>query len=348
MSSPAATPEIAVLIGRFQPFHNGHVTLLKAALDTAPRVVVILGSSFHARSPKNPFTWQERAAMISASLSEADCARIAFVPLRDYYEDSRWAHAVQAAVATVAEGARRIALVGHFKDESSYYLNHFPQWQLIAIQKEEAIDATSIRHILLEAEELDVSLAAITQLVPLAIRQYLRAWAKLPCYAGLAQEHRIVEQEKARWRSAPYPPVFVTVDAVVRAGGHVLLIRRGGYPAKGLWAMPGGFLEQRERLVQGALRELGEETRLAVLESTMLAALVDVAVFDYPDRSARGRTITHAHYFDLDTAHLPDAQASDDAAQVAWVPIDKLLSMEEQFCEDHFHILNHFLKLTAD
>src|SRR6185312_17484078 len=52
-----ATPkaDVAVLIGRFQPFHNGHAILLRRALETAPKVVVVLGSSFHARSSKNPF-----------------------------------------------------------------------------------------------------------------------------------------------------------------------------------------------------------------------------------------------------------------------------------------------------
>ena len=56
---------------------------------------------------------------------------------------------------------------------------------------------------------------------------------------------------KARWRTAPYAPIFCTVDALVQTGGHVLLVRRGGYPGKGLWALPGGFLEPRERLLQG-------------------------------------------------------------------------------------------------
>src|SRR4051812_5559138 len=50
---------VAVLIGRFQPFHQGHAGLLAKALAVAPKVVVVLGSSFHARSAKNPFTWQE-------------------------------------------------------------------------------------------------------------------------------------------------------------------------------------------------------------------------------------------------------------------------------------------------
>jgi bifunctional NMN adenylyltransferase/nudix hydrolase len=71
-------------------------------------------------------------------------------------------------------------------------------------------------------------------------------------------------------------------------------------------------------------------------------------VFDHPDRSQRGRTITHAHYFDLQTRQLPAVTAADDAALAQWVPVTSLPDMEEQFFEDHFHILNHFLTLTGE
>lgn len=50
--------DAAVLIGRFQPFHNGHAALLAKALETAPRVIVVLGSAFAARNAKNPFGWE--------------------------------------------------------------------------------------------------------------------------------------------------------------------------------------------------------------------------------------------------------------------------------------------------
>ena len=69
--------------------------------------------------------------------------------------------------------------------------------------------------------------------------------------------------------------------------------------------MPGGFIEQRETVWQSCLRELAEETHCDVPEATLRAALQSVAVFDHPDRSQRGRTITHAHYFDLGNAPCP-------------------------------------------
>lgn len=149
------------------------------------------------------------------------------------------------------------------------------------------------------------------------------------------------------WAAAPYPPVFVTVDAVLRCQDHVLLIRRAHAPGKGQLAVPGGFIEQRETVWQSCLRELVEETHCRLPEATMRAALQSVAVFDHPDRSQRGRTLTHAHYFDLGDAPFPVVQADDDAMQVQWTRIEQLVGLEEEFFEDHFHMLDHFLQLTS-
>lgn len=344
----ATKPEVAVLIGRFQPFHNGHASLLRLALDTAAKVVIVIGSSFHARSTKNPFTWQERATMIAETLPEAERSRVSYIALRDYYDDVRWTGIVRKQVELHATEARQIALVGHFKDASSYYLNRFPQWQLIAADNELDINATSVRNVLFEAENIDVSLAVIDRQVPLCIRQYLKAWSLLPHYAALAAEHAQLQKYKAAWSTAPYAPIFSTADAVVKTADHVLLIKRGGFPGRGLWALPGGFVDQDERLIQAAIRELREETKLAVLTSTLENALLDVKVFDHPGRSLRGRTITHAHFFDLRTERFPDIEGSDDAALASWVPIANLREMEESFFDDHFHILDYFLGLTLD
>ena len=50
----------------------------------------------------------------------------------------------------------------------------------------------------------------------------------------------------------------------------------------------------------------------------------------------------------MKTRQLPEVTAADDAALAQWVPVASLPAMEEQFFEDHFHILNHFLKLTHE
>ena len=127
--------DAAVLLGRFQPFDSVHAGLLQTALATAPKVVMILGSSFSSRNAKSPFTWQERAAMIGSTLSEAERERVHFVPIRDYYDDGLRADAVRAAVAALGYAPSKTALIGDFKDASSYYLNHYPGSRLQSCAK---------------------------------------------------------------------------------------------------------------------------------------------------------------------------------------------------------------------
>jgi bifunctional NMN adenylyltransferase/nudix hydrolase len=341
MNQKSHTADAAVYIGRFQPFHAGHADLLRQALEIAPIAVVVIGSAHQARTPKNPFSWEERAEMIRLAVPEAQRDRLVFVPVRDFYDQDRWIAAVRAEVAkSLAErskGEASIALVGHFKDATSEYLRGFSGWQLASVERQSAADATALRDAYFGSggEHLDSTLAALVDQAPASTLEFLRAWAELPDFASLVEESQ-----------APYPPVFVTVDAVVRCAGHILLVRRGQAPGKGLRAVPGGFVEQRETLYQSAVRELREETGFGLLEMSLRQALKAVVVFDHPDRSQRGRTITHAHFFDLGDIELPEVHAGDDAAEVEWVATADLSSLEDCFLDDHFHMLDHFLGLT--
>lgn len=341
--------DTAILIGRFEPVHTGHLALLREALVQARQAIVIVGSAFQARTPKNPFTWQEREAMLRGALPESDRARLTVLPVRDYYNEAVWVQAVHDAVAHHCPPQARVGLVGHFKDATSSYLGAFPGWELIRMERQGSIDATAIRDAYFGATPATVAhaLQPLSPMLPPATHTLLEQFAHTPEFATLQQEWQMLRGYRAAWAAAPYPPVFVTVDAVLRCQGQVLLIRRAHAPGRGLLAVPGGFIEQRETLWQSCLRELAEETGCSLPEATLRAALRSVTVFDHPDRSQRGRTITHAHYFDLQSAPLPLVQAGDDAAHAEWVAIDRLASMEEAFFEDHFHMLDHFLTLTA-
>ena len=338
--------DAAVLIGRFQPFHNGHAALLAKALASAPRVIVVLGSAFAARNAKNPFSWDERAAMIGCTLDEAQRARVTFLPMRDCYDDVRWAAGAAGLVANTlgAEvGAKpRVALIGYLKDASSQYLNRFPDWEFIGVERQGDIDATALRRIWFEGEDQNVTRALLAPLLPAAVLRYLCGWSALPMFSNLRDEHFAVEESRRVWGNGP----FITVDAVVKASDQILLVRRGRAPGKGTWALPGGFLDGRERVLQGAIRELREETGFALLDATLEDALAGTAVFDQPDRSTRGRTITHAHFFDLKDAQPPEVEGADDAAEAKWFAVAGLADMEGELFEDHFNILNHFLSLT--
>jgi len=332
--------DTAIVIGRFQPVHHGHLALLHMALARARQVVVILGSAHQARTPKNPFTWSEREAMLRAALPADDAARLTVLPIADHYDEAAWARAVCQAVARHSAAGDRIALVGHFKDASSSYLNAFKHWELLEMPQHAGADATTIRNAWFAKAPLPGDL-------PPNIRAALEQFTRTPAFASLQEEWQMLRNYHASWATAPYPPVFVTVDAVVRCQGHILLIRRAHPPGKDLLAVPGGFIEQHETLWQACLRELAEETRLALPEATWRAALRHVTVFDHPGRSQRGRTITHAHYFDLGDRPLPEICAADDAAQAQWLPTAALAHLQACFFEDHFHLLGRFVPLSA-
>ncbi|MBK6294436.1 MAG: adenylyltransferase/cytidyltransferase family protein [Rhodoferax sp.] len=127
----SATPaRTAVIVGRWQLFHKGHESLLNAALASAAQVIVVIGSSFCSRNVRNPFNWEERQAMVQATLSADDLGRVKFLPVRDYFDDARWNTAVRAGVGQLTGEQGDIKLVGYKKDHTSYYLDHFPDMGL--------------------------------------------------------------------------------------------------------------------------------------------------------------------------------------------------------------------------
>ena len=116
-----------VLIGRFQPLHNGHHAVLTHALRLAKKVIVLTGSAGQPRTIRNPWSASERAVMIRAAVGgEAD--RLIVRPLRDHlYSETLWVAEVQrlAAEALEADGAApdaAIGLIGRDKDDTRAYL----------------------------------------------------------------------------------------------------------------------------------------------------------------------------------------------------------------------------------
>lgn len=344
-----------VFIGRFEPFHNGHAAVARHALRRAKKVIFLIGSADTPRTIRNPWTVAERAVMIQAALKGADglqSDRLILRPLHDHlYSESLWIAGVQRTVAEAirADGGdehARVGLIGFDKDASSYYLREFPQWPLVDVQHTETLSATELRRYLFEAGDLDFhgGLLMLRGNVPAPVYDMLEAFrCSSPAYAQLVAEYRFIEQYRAAWKDAPYPPTFVTTDAVVVHSGHVLLVRRRAEPGKGLWALPGGFVGQQENLLDSCLRELREETRLKIPVPVLKGSLKRQQVFDHPERSQRGRTITHAFHFEFPTGELPEVRGGDDADKARWVPVGEVMDMGPKLYEDHLHILEFFL-----
>ena len=132
-----------------------------------------------------------------------------------------------------------------------------------------------------------------------------------------------------------YEHPAVTTDCVIFTYEDwklkVLLVKRGGEPYKGEWALPGGFLRGDETAREGALRELREETALEA------SAIGELGVFSKPDRDPRERVITIAFYALVKPSKV---QGGDDADEAAWFPIDDL----PQLAFDHADIIHSALE----
>lgn len=349
----------AVFIGRFQPVHNAHIQIIEQALKTAETVIVSVGSAHRPKTIKNPWTAEERINMIKKALKEklgttqgwTDYpedfeTRVKFIQVRDHmYNNTRWASETYSkAVMAGATHEKDTALIGCFKDDSSFYLKMFPQWSFEEIDKiydkeNKLMNATEVRDELFRwgVAESNHFRGVLTD----TTNKDLQDWSDTDEYKSLQQEWRFIKGYKDKWSSAPYQPTFVTTDSVVVKSGHILLINRKANPGKGLWALPGGFLDPEEKLEDCALRELKEETRIKVDKPVLRRSIIETKVFDHPSRSLRGRTITHAYLIDLGEGPLPPVKAGDDASGAHWIPLADLQNLEDKMFEDHNDIIQH-------
>lgn len=323
--------DIALLIGRFQPFHMGHLALLQKALETAPKVVVLLGSAFQAHSPRNPFSHIEREAMIRSTLTPEQQERVLFVAQRDCWDTPKWIQATRHTIFN-AVGNARIAVVGHQKVQSQVYLQNFPNWGYVAAGYQGDVNATQIRTALFAG-----NLKPVQNWLPPTIYSHLNLWLNTSLAQEIIAENQAIIEYQVKWGKGP----FVTCDALVECCGHILLIQRGRRPGLGLHALPGGFLEVHESFSEGALRELQEETGLELSEAEKVP--FQSLIFAHPERSLRARIITQVVHFKLQRPSLPQVQGADDAARAFWVPISQLPDLESKFFEDHAHIIAQFL-----
>lgn len=337
----------AVLIGRFEPMHQGHLRNFMYAHSIAETVHILIGSAYQPRTIKNPFTAFERAEMITQvfkSMEPEDPINYKFSYIPDIgYNDNLWIQSVQKAVFEdePALEDKDIVILGHEKDDSSWYLRAFPEWNFHPLDGfveygSTPIDASKIRELLFEGH-----LDFISGAVPSPIFKYLKEFATTPEYKNLVEEYQFIKKYKAAWAAAPYAPTFFTVDAVVIQGGHILLVQRGFAPGKGLWALPGGFLNQNETARTACIRELREETGLKVPVPVLNGSITYEKLFDKPDRSLRGRTLTQAFLIELNggDVKLPKVKGSDDAVEARWFKISDVLEMSTMLFEDHLSII---------
>ncbi len=88
----------ALFVGRFQPFHRGHLRMAEAILKAYPEVIIALGSAQYSHTPENPFTAAERYEMIDRTLSRAGHGNYRIIPVPDVGVHALWVPHLQTLV----------------------------------------------------------------------------------------------------------------------------------------------------------------------------------------------------------------------------------------------------------
>ncbi|BBI51269.1 hypothetical protein HORIV_36900 [Vreelandella olivaria] len=209
-SATACDFDCLVFIGRFQPPHLGHLAVIREALKRARQVIVLVGSSWQARSLRNPWRFDERQAMLRAGFDDTDNQRLEITPLLDaLYNDDVWVRDVQRKVRDLATPANarlpRIGLIGASRGQSSYYLSLFPQWESVSVPSVEGISASQIRERLFRSPSSTddyLSTGAYHDLPP-GVVESVKHFCHERAYQRLLEEQQLLDQYRQAWAHAP-------------------------------------------------------------------------------------------------------------------------------------------------
>lgn len=349
-----------VYIGRFQPFHNGHLQVVREALKLTKHLIILVGSANSSRNPRNPFTYTERAVTIDLAVNQIfdtfdhDCSGFTIAGINDYpYNDIGWSTFVQYEVNRIIirqerkKGAEltgagkdaKVGIIGFAKDRTSEYLNWFPNWtqELIPVQFS-AHNSSNIR-----AQYFDPFFRLpTTDHCPEPVINFLSNFVNDPAFKWVIDYRRQDNRDYQDYGTGP----FLCADAVVTQNGHILLVTRGKHPGKGQLALPGGHLDPGETLRDCAVRELKEEADprddRGRIPPGRLISFIDkrkTKVYDHPERSTGPRKVTEAFQFVLpdNNGKLYDVLGQDDAEKADWYPLGSLRASD--FFADHASII---------
>src|SRR3546814_433476 len=353
--------------GRFQILHEGHVANFKAMAKKCQRPIINIGSITQSRETPNFLDFQERKSLWESALiggfGADPPAPTSIIGQADLGNPVSWASAVEQKVSQVIlhhagnPDDADVAIFGHRKDPTSFYLDDFPNYVLEEVSAVEGKSSTQLRNELFHFADSAYADKWLNTAIPYWNVDVLRDFMQTSWFEDLLIEQKKIDEAAKAWEGSPYPVIFNTADAIIVQGNKLLMVKRRGYPGKGLWALPGGFLNHRERVIEAAIREATEETGIDVSKTVLRNALVDTFFEDNPWRSTRGRTITFASIFHLKptprgktpaerrkSMALPYVKGMDDAELADWKTFDEVRAMRSSIFEDHAILIDRALE----
>lgn len=349
-----------VFIGRFQPWHIGHQQVAEYALSQSNKLIILIGSVDQATDFKNPFTFEQRKLCIEESLQEIQAKylskqeykEILVLPVKDYiYNNNKWLNEVQQTINENIFQNEEVFLTGFKKDSSSYYLDYFPTWKTdFYLKKIDDLDAKSIRKEFFLNDYNSKPESAFLFNTTSTVNKFLYSFShenKSKNYLHLKEEMEFTMKYREQFKGLKYNIPFLTGDSLVVCAGHVLLIKRSALPGKGLYALPGGFVDAINDAdqIETAIRKLKEETKIDVPMPVLRGSIKKTGDFSNPERSLNWRIFTKAVLFQLQDKFLPKVKSGTDVEKVFWMPISQVVKNRDKFFEDHFHIIDTLLSI---
>lgn len=153
-----------LFVGRFQPFHRGHLATVKFALKMVDSLIIVVGSAQKSHEPRNPFTAGERIAMIKAAIdadSRIDSRRILIIPVPDVDVHSLWTSQVDMLVPKFDVVFANDPFTLHLFQESGVRTVEAP------LVDREQMSATEVRRRMISGEKWQ-------ELVPVPVAEIIR------------------------------------------------------------------------------------------------------------------------------------------------------------------------------
>jgi len=152
-----------VFIGRFQPFHLGHVHCIRHILKEAPELILAIGSAQFSHTLQNPFTAGERITMIRAAMDETkiDASKYYLIPIRDLRIHDLWVSHLVSQTPRFTTVYSNEPVTSRLFKEAGYRVEPIPFYD------RETYSATEIRRKIIQREKWE-------SLVPTAISKYIK------------------------------------------------------------------------------------------------------------------------------------------------------------------------------
>lgn len=163
----------ALFIGRFQPFHNGHLLVVKRILEENERVIMVIGSAEKNFLPGNPLTAGERIQLIEAALKEAKipAEKYLLIPIRNVNNYAIWVNHINVFVPPYTKlytGSEIVQACYEGKYSKSHRTNKIGP-EIIMLDRELGISATKIREAITEDKDWE-------SMIPKAVVKLLKEW----------------------------------------------------------------------------------------------------------------------------------------------------------------------------